>query len=243
MIDDTLTVLWREQLYLWRGSRSLLVVLRYLAFVFIFGVIAPWQSGRAWVGSPLPLLYWTWFAVYLASAGTTGSFSREREQHTLETLLSTRLPDVAILLGKILSGVVYGGALVLACALVGQGVALATLGTGGAAVYHLSVGLGGYLVSLLAAFAIGALAALTSLKAQTTRQAQASMSLVLLVLFLPLVAVFFIPDLQRQLQVSALRIDTGIVVGGTLAVLAAVDLLLWVLARRSFRRSRLITLV
>ena len=124
---------------------------------------------------------------------TTGSFAREREQHTLETLLSTRLPDAAILLGKILSGVVYGGALVLACAVFGQGVAIATLGTGEANFYQLSVGLGGYLASLLAAFAIGALAALTALQAQTTRQAQASMSLVLLVLFLPLVAVFFCP--------------------------------------------------
>jgi ABC-2 type transport system permease protein len=243
MINDTLTVIWREQIYLWRGSRSLLVILRYLAFLFIFGVIAPWQSGRAWVESPLPLLYWTWFAVYLASAATTGSFAREREQHTLETLLSTRLPDAAILLGKILSGVVYGGALVLACAVLGQGVAIATLGTGEANFYQLSVGLGGYLASLLAAFAIGALAALTALQAQTTRQAQASMSLALLVLFLPLVAVFFLPDLQQQLQISALHIDTSIVVWGCLAVLAAIDLLLWALARHNFRRNRLFGLV
>lgn len=204
MIGDIFTVIWKEIIYLTRGSTSLSVILRYLAFVFIFGGIIPWQTGLTWLKSPLPILYWTWLAIYMASAATSGSFAREREQHTLETLLSTRLPDAAILLGKILTGVIYGGLLTLISLLLGQILLFIKVGN----FYLLSVGVGGFFISLLAAFAIGTLASLTSIKAQTTRQAQSSLSLILLIVFLPLVIVQFIPGLQQQVLTAALKSES-----------------------------------
>jgi ABC-2 type transport system permease protein len=242
MIRDTYTVIWREMIHLLRGSRSITVILRYAAFTLIFGVIIPWQSGRAWLYSPLPLIYWAWLAVYLASAATTGSFARERELHTLETLLATRLPDSAILLGKILAGVIYGGGPVLVSLLFGQ-VVLLFKGEDGPAFYGLNTVLGGYLASLLAAFAIGALASFVSLKAQTSRQAQASLSLVILLFFLPLVIVQFLPAIQQHLFADALKTNTGLVVFDTLLLLMLLDLSLWFLARGRFQRNRLIQLV
>ena len=241
MITDSLTVLWRELIYLWRGSRSLMVILRYLAFVAIFGAIVPWQAGPAWFGSPLPLLYLGWLATYLAAAATSGSFAREREQHTLESLLATRLPDSAILLGKISAGVAYAGVLVAASLLLGQLVVGLKPGVD-PAIYRPSVGLGGFIASLLAAFAIGALSSLTSITAQTVRQAQASLSLILLVLFLPLIAGQFVPGLQEALQTGALSIDTDAVILAVLLALALVDVALWMQARRAFRRPRLVRL-
>ena len=241
MITDTLTVLWRERIYLWRGSRNVMVILRYVAFVAIFGAIVPWQAGPAWLGSPLPLLYWGWLATYLAAAATSGSFAREREQHTLESLLATRLPDSAILLGKISMGVVYAGVLVAASLLLGQLVVGVESGVG-LAIYRPSVGVGGFIASLLAAFAIAALSSLTSVTAQTSRQAQASLSLILLVLFLPLMAGQFVPGLQGAVQSGALSIDTDAVTLLVVLALVLVDVALWAKARRAFRRSRLVRL-
>jgi len=239
VITDISTVLWREMIFLFRGSRSIPVLLRYLAFTLIFGAIIPWQAGSAWLRSPLPLLYWTWFAVYLASAATSGSFARERELHTLETLLATRLSDTAILLGKILSGVIYGGIFVLVSLIFGQ-IVLLFKGTGIQQYYHLSIGLGGYLVALLSAFAIGTLASLTSLKAKTSRQAQASLGMILLFIFLPLVIVEFLPGLQQQLLAFALQMNSNTIILAAVLALIVLDLPLWLLAKNRFRRNQLI---
>ncbi len=239
MIRDVLTVLWRELLYLRRASRASMVLLRLLAFVVIIGAIVPYQAGRAWLDSPLPLLYWGWLAVYMASAATSGSFAREREQRTLETLLATRLPDAAILLGKIAAGVVYAGLLALASLLLGQVVLGLDLGVA-AGGYRASVAVGGFLVTLLAAFGIGGLASLTSLRAGTARQAQASLGLVLLALFLPLVAGQLVPGADGIVRDSALALDADLVILGAVLALALLDLVLWLAARRAFRRSRLI---
>lgn len=242
MITDINTVIWREIIHLMRGSRSILVITRYLAFTLIFGVIIPWQSGRAWLDSPLPLIYWIWLAVYLASAATSGSFARERELHTFETLLATRLPDAAILLGKILAGVIYGGGLVLVSVLFGQ-VVLLFKGGAGPAYYNPTTVFGGYLASLLAAFAMGTLASFVSLKAQTARQAQASLSFVILILFLPLVIAQFLPALQQQMLAGALQANPGLMVFITLLLLTLLDLGLWFLARGRFQRNCLIQIV
>ncbi len=242
MTRDISTVVWRESIHLLRGSRSTVVILRYLAFVLIFGVIVPWQSGQAWLHSQLPLVYWTWLSVYLASAATSGSFAHERELHTLETLLATRLPEFAILLGKILSGMIYGGVLVLVSLVLGQVVLFFKPGIGGQ-FYDFRTAVGGFLASLLASFAIGALASFVSLKAHTARQAQASLSTVILILFIPLVIIQFLPDVQQQITAYALDQTGGLLILVVLAVLLLLAGGLWYLARRRFQRSHLIYLV
>ena len=242
MVRDVSTVIWRESIHLLRGSRSFTVILRYLAFVFIFGVIVPWESGPAWLYSPLPVIYWTWFSVYLASAATSGSFARERELNTLETLLASRLPDTAILLGKILAGVVYGSILVLASLLVGLFVLWFKAGNI-QEYYSMATGLGGYFSSLLAAFAIGSLASFISLKAHTSRQAQASLSMVIILFFLPLAILHFLPEVQQNLTTYFMVMDTGFAVTIVIIILLLLDLGLWTIARRRFQRNHLIRLV
>ena len=47
------------------------------------------------------------------------SFAGERERHTLETLLASRLSDRAILFGKIAACIAYGWLMAMLCVLVG----------------------------------------------------------------------------------------------------------------------------
>lgn len=115
MTRDILTVMWKEwKELLWaggllRGGRvSLLIMLA------IFGVFLPYQTGRAWVESAAPLFYWAWLPLMLVAGVVADSFAGERERHTLETLLASRLPDRAILVGKLAAAVTYGWGLVLA---------------------------------------------------------------------------------------------------------------------------------
>jgi uncharacterized membrane protein YfbV (UPF0208 family) len=65
----------------------------------------------------------------------------------------------------------------------------------------------------------------------------------LLILFLPLVAVFFLPDLRQLLQSGASAANTDAVVAAVFLLFALFDGLLWTLARRSFHRNHLIRLV
>src|SRR5436190_15215323 len=119
MLADVWTV-WRkevrEMLRLYGSGR--LGVLGLAAIPLVFGIFLPWQMGRAWVESPVALLFWAWLPPFLALSLVADAVAGERERHTLESLLATRLPDAAILLGKM------GAALAYACGMAWFGFAL-----------------------------------------------------------------------------------------------------------------------
>ena len=102
MIQDILTVMWKERnaLFIQPRSRYRLVV----TFLVPIGlsIWMPWDTGRDWFQDYLPSLIVT-FALPLLVVGVMipDSFAGERERKTLETLLSSRLPDRAILFGKL----------------------------------------------------------------------------------------------------------------------------------------------
>jgi hypothetical protein len=106
---DILSIVWKE-------FRELLIQkpnLRggwfgLLVFIGVFGVMLPLQSGQAWVESPIGILYWIWVPFMMVSTMIADSFAGERERHTLETLLASRLTDTSILLGKIFAALTYG---------------------------------------------------------------------------------------------------------------------------------------
>jgi ABC-type transport system involved in cytochrome c biogenesis permease component len=109
LMRDIQTILWKEwkEMFAWRAAgRGTL--LSTLVILLLLGAFLPLQSGEAWFTQPLTLACWAWVPVFLTLGIVTDSFAGERERHTLETLLATRLPDTAILLGKILASVLYG---------------------------------------------------------------------------------------------------------------------------------------
>jgi hypothetical protein len=97
---------WREfrdqSLSLRRGGLSALIL------ALILGVVAPVQLGPEWVHSKIIVGYWPFLAATMVSSLIADSVAGERERHTLETLLASRLPDAAILIGKIVAAVLYG---------------------------------------------------------------------------------------------------------------------------------------
>ncbi|HXK94059.1 MAG TPA: hypothetical protein PKV38_10290, partial [bacterium] len=114
MIEDVLVVMWKEWKELkqflggTKGSRFGLLV-----FFAVFGLFFPLQGGREMIETPMAFLIWGWLPLFLVTMVVADSFAGERERHTLETLLATRLPDRAILFGKIATAVLYGWGLTL----------------------------------------------------------------------------------------------------------------------------------
>src|SRR5574339_839063 len=115
MAADSFSMLWKEwkELLQFQGSsRSGLIGL--LIMIGIFGIVMPIQWGSMWVESGASLTLWLVIPMMLAAMIVADSFAGERERHTLETLLASRLSDQAILLGKITEAVGYGWSLTLA---------------------------------------------------------------------------------------------------------------------------------
>jgi len=89
---------FREQLQR-RGE-----VFRYMWFAILFGGVLPVANvinGR----QVLIIVSAPWLAyagVFIASSATLGAFFTERQRGTLESLLATPLPDVAIFVGKVI---------------------------------------------------------------------------------------------------------------------------------------------
>ena len=109
MIHDIWTVARKEWLEIFdqllrfkRGGWSVVLVIIFL------GVVSPMQMGTHWLTSPFMFFYWPLLTSSMTSTLIADAVAGERERHTLETLLATRLSDSAILLGKIVAAVAYG---------------------------------------------------------------------------------------------------------------------------------------
>ncbi len=243
MIRDIRTVAWKELRELvWlggtlRGGRLSLFVL-----LFMFGVFLPYQSGRAWVESPSTLFYWAWIPLMLVGGAVADSFAGERERHTLETLLASRLPDRAILLGKVLAAVGYGWSLVMAMLVLGLVTVNLTAGRGQPLLYSWYIGIGSPVMALLGAGLAAGAGIFVSLRAPTVRQAAQTLNVaILLLMFVPILGIQALPDTWKiALIKGTARVGVGGVIAGAAALLAAVDAALLAAAMARFRRSRLI---
>lgn len=253
MIADTWTVMvkeWREYLAgtgTGGGSGRGRGVIGVLLIIGIASILWPLQMGHALFTSATPVIVDGLFLPFMILQSIiVDSFAGERERHTLETLLASRLSDRAILLGKFGAGVVYGVAVGLIGAMVQAVVANlsrknATAGSGlafypvGSLVAIVVLGL---VVSLLTA----SVGCLVSLRAATTRQAQVNLTLGFFILvFAPFIIFQLLPRQAQTAILAALNaanptqaflIFTG--------VLLAVAIVLLLAAMARFQRSRLI---
>ena len=95
MIADIRTIIWKEwkDVLIQGGGRGKWYPLAFLA---IFGVFLPLQTGNAWVETPVSMGFYAWVPIILVVTWVADSFAGERERGTLETLLATRLSDRAM---------------------------------------------------------------------------------------------------------------------------------------------------
>ena len=241
MMTDILTVIWKE----WRewfftdGNRRS-GVWNALIMLAISGILFPMQAGREWFKSWMTV-YSACFPLITVLNLTADAFAGERERHTLETLLASRLPDRAILFGKILAAVGYGWGLTL----VGIPVAFFFVnlfaGSGPWVFYPLEIGLSVVTLSLLAGTLIASTGVLFSLNAPTVRQAGQRLIIPFIVVFaLPGLLPVILPRLsetwtQNLMQIEPVQVVLAL---GMIFLIANVVLLTIALAR--FRRARLI---
>ena len=242
-MGDVLTVAWKEWRELLqlggshRGGRFSLVIL-----VGVFGVLLPLQSGAEWVQSPATVFYWGWVPLMLVGSAVADSFAGERERHTLETLLASRLPDRAILLGKMAAAVAYGWGLVLAMLLLSLITVNLSARSGPWLLFPWRFAVGAPLMALLGAGLAATAGVLVSLRAQTVRQAAQTLNVgVLLLVFIPVLGIQALPEAwQTQLGAWALTVGVDGMLWPAAAVLAALDLALLAATFARFRRARLV---
>src|SRR6478672_11973281 len=118
-MSDILTMAWKESkdVFLQGGWRWLI---RPLIVIALIGVYIPLQFGAQWVDlTPLGMLLSLWVPFYVIISFIGDIIAGERERHTLETLLASRMPDRAILVGKVVTTVIYSWSIGVLSLLVG----------------------------------------------------------------------------------------------------------------------------
>jgi ABC-2 type transport system permease protein len=243
VITDIFTIIWKEfhEILLMRGSlRSGLLNIGII--VALVGIFLPLQNSADWLNSPVGLVAWSWLPLFLVIGIVTDAFAGERERHTLETLLSSRLPDQAILFGKMGAAVLYGFVIVVVSVLLGAVTININHPTGTLQFFPLTIFLGGLLVSLLATILMSAVGVLVSLHSATVRQAYQKISIAFMILwFVPILALQFLP---REVLIPALNnlssLNLASVVLWVFVFLIVADLALIYAATRQFQRARLI---
>jgi len=248
MIADIWTVMWKEwrEMLRQRGSKRSTAGTTVL-MMLVMGIFMPWQAGIAWVTTPLSLGLWVVIPVVLIATTVADSFAGERERHTLETLLATRLSDRAILFGKIGATVSYAwvmAQIVLLIALVPVNI---RFWQGRILLYRVDVMLSGLGLSLLGASLVSAAGILVSLRASSVKQAQQTLGLAVVALtWGPMLALQVLPAEWKTRLGQALKafLESGagwaqgiLIVAAALVVINAGCL---AAAMARFQRTRLI---
>lgn len=245
MTEDILTVMWKESKGLLRYSdsrwRSVLILLTPIA---LFGILFPIQFRDEWLTSGWSTVVSVITPLLLIATTIAESFAGERERHTLETLLASRLPDRAILMGKLLMSVLFGWGTTLLLLMTSLMVVNAVDWSGGLRGYQPTILMVDVAASLLMSGTVTSLGILISLRARTVQSAVQSIMLMLFTPFLLLQAVaFLLPTFLPRESVNSLLgyldLESIMLTGLVVLLLANAALLLGVWAR--FRRARLIT--
>jgi ABC-2 type transport system permease protein len=246
LLGDAWTVLQKElrELIFVRSREPARLVVTAVVMVLL-GIVLPLVAGPFWLDRAWLLAIWAWAPVFLVASIVADSIAGERERHTLETLLASRLPDRAILLGKVGAAVVYGWGLMLITVLVSIVTINIVYAGDSLLLYRPLLAVGGGLLSLLAAVLAASIGVLISLKAGSVRQAQrwilgALIGLVILqVVAFPLIVGLLPATWGVSMNALLGAFDHVVVIGLLALMLTVVNVALLAVAAGSFQRRRL----
>lgn len=232
---DILTMVWKESkdVFFQGGWRSLL---RPLIVVGIIGIYLPLQFGAQWVDlTPLAMLLLLWVPFYVIITFIGDVIAGERERHTLETLLASRMPDRAILLGKVVTTVLYGWGMGVFSLLLGLVLVDLFRTQGNWRFYPLDLFADAIVLSLLVSMLGASGGVLVSLRVSTVRQAQQILGVGTIVfVFAGVLALRAVP----ANVIASLTYAQFLLI--VIVVVAVLDVILLGLSLVSFQRSRLI---
>lgn len=235
-MSDIITMIWKEfkdSVF----SGGLGEIIRPVLFIFIMGALLPWQFGQNWLSINAAVILISCYIPFFFTISYIGdAIAGERERHTLETLLASRISDRSILWGKMIVAVLYAWGMAFIGLMLGLVVANLTSGNGTWRFYTpISIFLEMLLFIVMVSLLSASGGVLVSLRAHTVRQAQQTMTIGTLILFF---GGFFA---LRALPAGALAVLNGnqgllILIG----IFALLDLILIGILFASFQRSRLI---
>ncbi len=245
MLEDILTVIWKDKkgLLTIQGSRSR-ALLTYLLPTFMIAIILPIQQGIEYLDTAWSLI--GSLVVPLLLVGTTipESFAGERERHTLPTLLSSRLPDRAILFGKWGLCVAFGWTMSLVILFVSLVVVNVMNWEGHILFFKPTILLLNVVLSLLLSALMASLGVFISLRADKVQTAQQTLIFIFLVPIMvlqavPMVMLAVVPN-GREILKKIFETDFTLLTILAFAILILVNAgLLWGAITR-FQRSRLL---
>ncbi len=240
-----LTIMWKECKGLLRyGDNRWKGITILVTPIALFGILIPIQFREEWLTGGWSLGVSLFTPLMLIASTIAESFAGERERHTLETLLASRLPDRAILFGKLLVSILFAWGMALLLLLVSLMVVNLFDGKSEFQIYQANILWMDILGSLLVAGFVSGLGIVISLRSATVQAASQSIVVLLFMPFLLLQAVVFLlpvflPKTTIQAILDQLNFNNIIIV--VLVVILVADVLLFLGALSRFQRSRLIS--
>jgi ABC-2 type transport system permease protein len=235
-MSDLRTMIWKE----WNdflGSGGRYDFFRPLLVIALLGIVFPLTFEQRWMeldSAAVLIILYTPFMLIISFIGD--AIAGERERHTLETLLASRISDRAILLGKVLVAVGFNWGLTLFCLLLGAAVVNLSQGNDPWSFYTpINLFVTVLIMSLLTNLLAASGGVLISLKSATVRQAGQTMILGMIVLGLGVYGITRIIPASAAASLTTPQIV--LIIMGALALL---DVILLAAALLSFQRSRLI---
>ncbi len=239
MLDDILTMMWKERRTLFRNRASRSRLLMLLLTPVMLSTVIPYNWGPDWVEEFPSLIIAVVAPAVLVAVMIPDSFAGERERHTLATLLASRLPDRAILLGKMITPVVVGWGTALLCALQSLVIVNVAHGEGQFLFFTPPIALGILALSFLAATIMAGAGVLTSLRAATMQEASQKL---MVLIFVPAIVAQVVPLLFRvQLTrwIKEVEVNGAQLLAIIVVVLAVIDAGLLAAAMIRFQRARM----
>lgn len=237
MMEDVFTVMWKERKTILRGKPSLSKFLQMLLFPIILNTVFPITWGPDWVTDFPPLVSAIIIPALLIAVMVPDSFAGERERHTLDTLLASRLPDRAIFFGKLVAPIVMGWGVALLLCLVSLFVVNLAHGKGELLLFTLPIAMGILTLSFLSSTTMAGAGVLTSMRSETVQEA---MQKLLTFIIVPAVLVQVLPLLFREQFITFMnKVDGLQLLVIVIVVLIVIDMGIFTVAFTRFRRSRM----
>lgn len=242
MLEDIRTVMWKELRETLRLGGELKNGLSIFIMPLVLAVLTACAGGVHWLQPVMALIFALFIPVFCISAVVADSFAGERERKTLEALLSTRLSDRSILLGKLLSLVLWAWAVTLLFFITGVITVNVVVQDTGVVFFGVPGLLAAFLVPPLASLAAGSFGMHYSLRAGSVRQAQMLLGYSAMgLLMVPGIVLRVIPvSLRKSIIGFVTGLDPLALMLSTALFLLAESIVAVHAAIARFRRTRLI---
>ncbi len=244
MNTDIMTIIWKESKGLFKqGKGRTKSILVMMTPFLMFGIILPIQFREEWLTMAWSLTIALFTPMVLIAPTICESFAGERERHTLETLLASRLPDRSILFGKMLVSIIYGFGMTIILLAMSLVIVNILVWNGKFQFYPLNILLADLGLGLLFSGLMVTLGILISLRSATVQSAQQLLMMIVVIPVFGLQAiVFLIPTFLPMGTIREFlgRFDYNQILLILLGVLLVTDIGLLLAAMSRFKRDLLV---